>query len=118
METFGSSAPLKAPQRHFGFEPDNVAEICKARDGQAMAQRTWRSGGRPLMCQGAELIARVGSRNLPSLAEANTQPHSGVAQSAGAAKDQTTADRVARVPQSAPQQPVGPLIQHIPGKTD
>jgi transketolase len=29
METFGASAPLKALQKHFGFEPDNVVEVAK-----------------------------------------------------------------------------------------
>lgn len=30
METFGASAPLKALQKKFGFEPDRVALIAKA----------------------------------------------------------------------------------------
>jgi transketolase len=30
MKTFGSSAPLKELQRHFGFEPDQVAAAAKA----------------------------------------------------------------------------------------
>jgi transketolase len=29
METFGASAPLKALQKRFGFEPDNVVEVAK-----------------------------------------------------------------------------------------
>jgi transketolase len=29
METFGVSAPPKALQRHFGFEPDDVVEVAK-----------------------------------------------------------------------------------------
>ena len=29
MHTFGASAPLKALQQHFGFEPDNVVAIAK-----------------------------------------------------------------------------------------
>jgi transketolase len=29
METFGASAPLKALQKHFGFESDNVVEVAK-----------------------------------------------------------------------------------------
>ncbi|HTV41044.1 MAG TPA: transketolase [Candidatus Sulfotelmatobacter sp.] len=30
MHTFGSSAPLKELQKHFGFEPDRVVELCKS----------------------------------------------------------------------------------------
>jgi transketolase len=29
METFGASAPLKAQQKQFGFEPDHVVEVAK-----------------------------------------------------------------------------------------
>jgi len=29
MHTFGASAPLKALQGHFGFEPENVVAIAK-----------------------------------------------------------------------------------------
>ena len=29
MKTFGASAPLKALQQHFGFEPDAVVAVAK-----------------------------------------------------------------------------------------
>jgi transketolase len=29
METFGASAPLKALQERFGFEPENVVNVVK-----------------------------------------------------------------------------------------
>ena len=29
MHTFGASAPLKALQQHFGFEPENVVAVAK-----------------------------------------------------------------------------------------
>jgi transketolase len=30
MKTFGASAPFKELQKHFGFEPDHVVEVCKS----------------------------------------------------------------------------------------
>ena len=30
MTTFGASAPIKALQKHFGFEPDRVAAVAKS----------------------------------------------------------------------------------------
>jgi len=37
MVTFGASAPLKALQRRFGFEPDKVAAAAKALLGRCRA---------------------------------------------------------------------------------
>jgi len=35
MHTFGASAPLKALQQHFGFEPENVVAVAKQLLGRA-----------------------------------------------------------------------------------
>jgi transketolase len=36
METFGASAPLKALQKRFGFEPDRVALVSQELLGRVM----------------------------------------------------------------------------------
>jgi transketolase len=51
MKTFGASAPLKEPQKRFGFRPDIVAAAAReqlTRSGSAMpVEEVVRSDGRP-----------------------------------------------------------------------